>query len=87
MADESASYTSGSYHMEMLRANHWMLWKRWMLAILRDLNLRSYIKKESKSPTSADENRPTDAERKALKKWQDGDAKARTRIELAVGDS
>ena len=64
-----------------------MPWKRRMLAVLRDLSLETYIDKDSKPPQPADASKPTDAEKEADKKWHDGDAKARTRIELAVGDS
>ena len=86
MSDEP-SYTSGSYRMEMLKSNNWMPWKRRMLAVLRDLSLETYIDKDSKPPQLADANKPTDAEKEAGKKWHDGDAKARTWIKLAVGDS
>ena len=73
--------------MEMLKGNNWMPWKRRMLAVLRDLSLETYIDKDSKLPTPKDPHKPTDAEKEAEKKWREGDAKARTRIELAIGDS
>ena len=86
MSDEPL-HTSGSYRMVMLKSNNWMPWKRQMLAILQDLSLETYIDKDLKPPQPADANKPTDAEKEADKKWHDGDAKARTQIELAVGDS
>ena len=58
-----------------------------MLAILRDLNLEDYIKEESTLPRAADPAEPTDAEKEKIKAWKRGDAKARTRIELAIGDA
>jgi hypothetical protein len=58
-----------------------------MLAVLRDLSLETYVDKDSKPPQPANANKPTGAEKEADKKWHGGDAKARTRIELAVGDS
>ncbi|KDR72287.1 hypothetical protein GALMADRAFT_23824, partial [Galerina marginata CBS 339.88] len=69
----SEEHTSGSYRMELLKATNWMPWKRRMLAVLRDLGLEIYIAKDAKIPES--------------KRWRAGDAKARTRIELAIGDS
>jgi hypothetical protein len=86
MSDE-ITHTSGSYRMELLKGNNWMPWKRRMLAVLRDLGLETYLDKDSKAPVAADPTKPTKEEKEAEKKWKDGDAKARTRIELAIGDS
>ena len=58
-----------------------------MLAILQDLSLETYIDRDSKPPTPADPQKVTDTWKEAAKKWCEGDAKARTCIELAVGDS
>jgi len=58
-----------------------------MLAILRDLNLEKYIEKTATSPTPADSTKPTKDESDALDKWNEGDARARTQIELAIGDA
>ena len=58
-----------------------------MLAVLRDLNLEKYIEKTAKSPIPEDPNNPTKDETEAKDKWREGDAKARTRIELAIGDT
>jgi gag-polypeptide of LTR copia-type len=38
-------------------------------------------------PAPADPRKPTKEEVEMIKKWKDGDARARTRIELAIGDS
>ena len=64
-----------------------MPWKRRMLAVLRDLNLDTYIEDSARPPVPMDVDNPEQAETDAIKKWRDGDAKARTRIELAIGDS
>lgn len=58
-----------------------------MLAVLRDLGLEKYIAKDAKAPESADKANPTTAELEEQKKWRDSDAKARTRIELSIGDA
>ena len=58
-----------------------------MLAVLRDQGLETYVEKDSKAPTPTDPQRPTKEETEALTKWNNGDAKTRTRIELAIGDS
>ena len=82
----SEQTTSGSrgYQIELLGSNNWMPWKRRMLAILRDLNLEEYIEKDAASPVAIDPARPTDVEKGLIKVWTTGDAKARTRIELAI---
>jgi hypothetical protein len=84
---EEPLYTSGSYQMEMLKGNNWMPWKRWMLAVLRDLLLETYIDRGLKPPTPANPQKLTNTKKEAAKKWREGNTKARTRIELAVGDS
>ena len=58
-----------------------------MLAVLQDLNLEKYINKANTAPVPARRDQPTKDETEALDKWKEGDAKARTRIELSVGDS
>lgn len=73
--------------MELLKATNWMPWKRRMLAVLRDLGLENYIAKDAKIPETADSKNPTTEELAAQARWRTGDAKARTRIELAIGDS
>ena len=73
--------------MELLKAHNWMPWKRRMLAVLRDLGLEKYIAKDAKSLESAGKANPTTAELEEQKKWKEGDAKARTRIELSIGDA
>jgi hypothetical protein len=73
--------------MEMLKSSNWMPWKRRMLAVLRDLGLEKYIAKDASVPGVAKEGEPTKEETEARKKWHEGDAKARTRIELAISDA
>ena len=58
-----------------------------MLAVLRDLGLELYIMKDAAPPGFVDPQTPTKDEEAAVKKWREGDAKARTRIKLAVGDT
>ena len=83
----SESYTSGGYRIELLKADNWMPWKRRMLAVLQDLGLEKYITKDAKSPTVADPDKPTKEEAEVIDKWKEGDARTRTRIELAIGDA
>ena len=84
---EHQSSGSGGYQIELLGINNWMLWKRRMLAILRDLDLEEYIEKDSQPPVPKDISDPTDDEKVKIKTWKTRDAKARTRIELALGDA
>jgi len=73
--------------MELLNNDNWMPWKRRMMAVLRDLDLDKYIEGDEEVPKPKDEGQPTEVEKKELKEWNRGDAKARTRIELAIGDA
>ena len=73
--------------MEMLKAHNWMPWKRRMLAVLQDLGLDKFIAIDAKLPESADPTKPTDEELEQQRKWREGDTKACTRIELAIGDA
>ncbi len=75
------------YRIELLKGENWVPWKRRMLAVLRDLNLEKYIEKTATSLIPEDLNNPTKDETEAKDKWREGDAKARTRIELAIGDT
>ena len=74
----SEEHTSGTYRMEMLKAQNWMPWKRRMLAVLRDLGLEKYIAKDAKIPESVDVTKPTAEELESQKKWCEGDTKACT---------
>src|SRR5271168_1544274 len=87
MSEQTTASGTGGYRIELLGSNNWMPWKRRMLAILRDLNLEDYIEKESTSPVAKEPGNPTDVEKGLIKAWKTGDAKARTRIELAIGDA
>ena len=73
--------------MEMLKGNNWMPWKRWMLAILQDLLLETYIDRDLKPPTPTDPQKVTNTEKETAKKWHKGNTKARTCIEFAIEDS
>jgi hypothetical protein len=83
----SEEYASGTYCMEMLKATNWLPWKHQMLVVLRDLRLEKYIAKDAAPPKSVNLTRPTTEEKEAIAKWESGDAKAQTRIELAISDS
>ena len=84
---ENHSSGSGSYRIELLNNDNWMPWKQRMLAILRDQGLEKYIAKTAETPKPIDAAKPIKEEMDAIVKWQEGDAKARTRIELSIGDS
>jgi len=58
-----------------------------MLVVLCDLGLELYIVKDAASLGFDNPQSPTKDEEVASKKWCEGDAKARTRIELMVGDT
>ena len=64
--------TLGLYQIEMLKATNWMLWKRRMLAVLRDLGLESYIAKDAAAPEFSNPQIPTKDKEVALKKWREG---------------
>jgi hypothetical protein len=51
MSNETTTYTSGRYCIEMFRGNNWMPWKRRMLAVLHDQQLYMYIESNVKPPT------------------------------------
>ena len=59
-----------------------------MVAVFRDLGLEKYIAKDAKAPESADPTKPeTKEELEAKKKWEEGDGKAHTWIELSIGNA
>jgi len=76
-----------SYQIKMLKATNWMLWKCQMLAVLCDLGLESYIAKDAAPPGFDNPRTPTKDKEVVLKKWCEDNAKARTQIELVVGDT
>src|SRR5271168_1411857 len=80
----SEEYTSGSYHMEMLKSSNWMPWKCRMLVVLHDLGLEQYIAKDTRVPGVAKAGEPTAEESEVQKKWREWDAKARMRMELSI---
>ena len=57
-----------------------------MLAILWDLGLEKYIEKDATPPEPTDKANLTQDEKDAEKRWKEGDVKARTCIELSIGD-
>ena len=81
----SEQTTGGSYCIKLLGSNNWMPWKCRMQAILRDLGIEEFIEKDSIPPVA--KTPPTEADIRLQKEWKTGDAKARTRIELAIGDA
>ena len=58
-----------------------------MLAVLHDLGLESYIAKDAAPPGFDNLQTPMKDKEVVSKKWCEGNAKARTRIELVVGDT
>ena len=58
-----------------------------MLAVLWDLGLEKYIKKNANLPEAADKANLTQDEKEAEKRWKEGDAKACMCIELSIGNS
>ena len=73
--------------MQLLKANSRMLCKCCMLVVCMDLGLEKYIARDAKFPKSIDRVKPTAEEQAIQKHWIGKDAKARTRIELAIRDS
>lgn len=73
-----SSTGSGAFRLEPLNATNWMPWKRRMEAVLRELELHKYITEEGKTKPSASADAAI---------WEKGESKARTRLELAIGDS
>jgi ribosomal protein L12E/L44/L45/RPP1/RPP2 len=72
--------------VQLMSADNWLAWKRKIMAILRDLDLESVLT-DSGLPHATVAASPTDAEKKAIDEWKKKDSRAKTRIELAVGDS
>ena len=58
-----------------------------MLAMLRDLGLETYVKKDTTPPAPASLANLTKDKMKAIKKWQKQDVKARMKIKLVISDS
>ena len=81
----SEQTTRGSYHIELLGSNNWMLWKHWMQAILRDLGIEKYIEENLAPPVA--KTPPTEADIRLQKEWKTGDAKAQTQIKLVIRDA
>ncbi|KAJ3521915.1 hypothetical protein NMY22_g12109 [Coprinellus aureogranulatus] len=77
-----SSAVSGAYRLEPLNATNWMPWKRRMEAVLREQDLHKYI---TEAGGKAEKARPSDKDAAAA--WDKGESKARTRLELAIGDS
>ena len=81
---------SGNIYLDM-GCDYWVqgIWYQgWHShTILWDLLLETYIDRDLKPPTPADPQKVTNMEKEAAKKWCEGETKARTHIELTVGDS
>ena len=56
-----------------------------MQAILRDLGIEEFFEEDSTPPVA--KTPPTEADIRLQKEWKTGDAKAWTRIKLAIGDA
>ena len=79
--------TGGGYHYELLKVDNWMPWKQCMLTVFRDLGLEKFIVKDAKALESVDSSKPTPEEIETKKKWDKGDGKACTQIELLIGNA
>lgn len=64
-----------------------MPWKRRIMAILRDNELEGYVDGSERLPTPVDPNTVRANEQKLILAWKKGDGKARSKIELALGNS
>lgn len=88
----SESTGGGTYRLEPLNATNWMPWKRRMEAVLREQNLLSYITPPTSirpvagTITGADNVSVTITDTQVTT-WETGESKARTRLELAIGDT
>jgi hypothetical protein len=73
---ENHSSGSGSYWINLLKADNWMPWKRRMLAILRDQGLEKYIEKTAEPLKPLILGQVKKEETEAINRWNEGDAKA-----------
>ena len=80
MSSDTTTIGGGSYRLEPLNAKNWMPWKRRMEAILREAGLDKYVTGSLKSQPDATSSATEHAA------WPAGEAKARTRLELAICD-
>ena len=72
MFHESSIMSSGSYWIEILKATNWMPWKQWMLVVLCDLGLETYIAKDAVAPGFSNPQNWMKDEEATLKKWCQG---------------
>src|ERR1700761_371281 len=76
-----------STRIELLNEENWMPWKRRISVILRDNELEGFVDGTEAVPTVADPTAPTANEKKLMVEWKKADGKARSKIELALGNS
>ncbi|KAG2006925.1 hypothetical protein CC2G_015317 [Coprinopsis cinerea AmutBmut pab1-1] len=79
---------NGSFRLEPLNATNWMPWKRRMTAVLRELDLDKYVTGDLKTrPTVTADGVSPAVTTSDVATWDAGESKARTRLELAIGDT
>lgn len=78
---------SSLFRIKQLQGDNWIPWKRRITAILRERGLLGHIDGTTQWPAPADANKPTMAEIANMEAWDGRDTKARTQIELTIGDS
>src|ERR1700761_8163471 len=86
MANSYRDTPSSLYKIDLLRADNWYPWKRRITALLRDRNLLQYVDGKHQKPKAKGET-PTEDEEKEIRKWEEGDQRAQTQIELTLGDA
>ncbi len=78
---------SSLFRIELLQEHNWVPWKRRVTAILRERALLKYADGTLKKPIPADAKAPTAEESEKITKWEEGDGRAQTQIELTLSDS
>jgi hypothetical protein len=68
----SEGYSLSGYRIKLLKGDNWMLWKRRMLAVLRDLNLEKYIEKTATSPIAADPTKTNEERNRGARQVEGG---------------
>lgn len=78
---------SSLFRIELLQEHNWAPWKRRVTAILRERALLKYAEGTEPRPVPADKNAVTAEEAEKIQKWEEGDGRAQTQIELTLSDT
>ena len=73
------------YHIELLREDNWLPWKRRITGILCDRNLLKFVDGTAKKPAVSDPVK--DGEEAKVTASEEGDSRARTQLELTLSDA